>query len=189
MTGDSFGFEKKSIKVKKEALFLFFRQAKFGMQGRIKMCEGPKHEIDACCRVQYCFGRWYILIPYKVQKEEESAEEGRVGALDLGVRTFQAFYSEKECGEIAPGMEKLARAMKKNKIDGTQGRMAALKKEATQEEKRGNLKKSKILRQKVKRVTKAWYRAVPCECGTKPWTSRRIARVRRPALAVRPTGG
>jgi hypothetical protein len=32
MTSASFGFEKKSIKMKKKALFLFSRQAKFGMQ-------------------------------------------------------------------------------------------------------------------------------------------------------------
>jgi hypothetical protein len=157
MTSDSFGFEKKSIKVEDKALFLFSRQAKFGMQEGIKMCEEPKHEIDACCRVQYCFGRWYILIPYKVEKGEKKAEEGLVGALDPGVRTFQAFYSEKEGEEIAPGIEKVARAMKK-KIDGIRGRVAALEEEATQEEKGGNRKKSKSFRQKVKRVTKAWYR-------------------------------
>jgi hypothetical protein len=73
MTSDSFGFEKKSIKVKDKALFLFARQAKFGMQEGIKMYEKPKHEIDACCRVQYFFGRWLILIPYKMEKEEEKA--------------------------------------------------------------------------------------------------------------------
>ena len=36
------------------------------------------------------------MIPYKVEKEEEKAEEERVGAFDPGVRTFLAFYSEKE---------------------------------------------------------------------------------------------
>ena len=52
-----------------------------------------------------------------MEKEEKKAEEGRVGALDAGERTFQAFISEKEYEEIAPDMEKVACAMKK-KIDG-----------------------------------------------------------------------
>ena len=80
-----------------------------------------------------------------MEKEEKKAEEGRVGTLDPGVRTFQSFYSEKEGGVIAPGMEKVALAMRK-KIDDIRGRISALDKEATQEEKGGNRKKSKSLR-------------------------------------------
>ena len=56
-------------------------------------------------------------------------------------------------------MERVARAMKK-KFDGIRGRIVALKVEATHEEKGGNRKiKAKSLRQKIKRVTMAWYRA------------------------------
>ena len=109
------------------------------------MSELPGQPIDACCRIQYIFGRWYILLPYQVEKEGACLVDGRVGALDPGVRTFQAFYSEDECGEIAPDMDKVALAMK-NKISGIRERIAFLKNKGGE-------------RLRINRLTKAWYRA------------------------------
>jgi len=145
LTSDSFGFEQESIYIKNGELFLFSRVKKFGMQEGIQMSELPGQPIDACCRIQYIFGRWYILLPYQVEKEGACLVDGRVGALDPGVRTFQAFYSEDECGEIAPDMDKVALAMK-NKISGIRERIAFLKNKGGE-------------RLRINRLTKAWYRA------------------------------
>jgi len=145
LTSDSFGFEQESINIKNGELFLFARVKKFGMQDGIKMSEVPGQPIDACSRIQYLFGRWYLLLPYQVEIEDTCLVNGRVGALDPGVRTFQAFYSEDECGEIAPDTEKKALAMK-NKIEGIRELIDILK------DKGG-------FRLKINRLTKAWYRA------------------------------
>ena len=145
LTSDSFGFEQESINIKNGELFLFARVKKFGMQEGIKMSELPGQQIDACCRIQYLFGRWYLLLPYQVEKEDMCLVNGRVGALDPGVRTFQAFYSEDECGEIAPDMDNVALAMK-NKISGIRELIDILKNKGG-------------YRLKINRLTKAWYRA------------------------------
>jgi putative transposase len=146
LTSDSFGFEgTKSMDIKNGELFLFSGGKNFGMEGGIKMSELPGQPIDACCRIQYSFGRWYLLLPYKAEKEDPCLADGRVGALDPGVRTFQAFYSEDECGEIAPDTEKMALAMA-NKISGIRDQIA-------------NLKQNGGDRLRINRLTKAWYRA------------------------------
>jgi len=146
LTRDSFGFEgEKSMDIKDGELFLFATRKKFGMQEGIKMSEQPGQPIDACCRIQYVFGRWYLLLPYKAEKEDACLGDGRIGALDPGVRTFQAFYSEDECGEIAPDTEKVALAMTK-KISGIRELIDILKKIGGH-------------RLKINRLTKAWYRA------------------------------
>jgi len=145
LTSDSFGFEPYSIRITNGELFLFSKVKKFGMREGIKMSELPGQPIDSCCRIQYAFGRWYLLLPYKVEKEEARLVDGRIGALDPGVRTFQAFYSEDECGEIAPDTEKVALAMAQ-KISGIRELINILK------EMGGH-------RLKINRLTKAWYRA------------------------------
>jgi putative transposase len=146
LTSDSFGFEgTKSMDIKNGEVFLFSGGKSFGMEGGIKMSELPIQPIDACCRIQYCFGRWYLLLPYQAEKEDPRLVDGRVGALDPGVRTFQAFYSEDECGEIAPDMDKVALAMRK-KISGIRELIDILKNKGG-------------YRLKINRLTKAWYRA------------------------------
>ena len=53
--------------IKNGELFLFATRKKFGMQEGIKMSELPAQPIDACCRIQYVFGRWYLLLPCQVE--------------------------------------------------------------------------------------------------------------------------
>jgi transposase len=146
LTSDSFGFEgEKSMTIKKKELFLFSKVKKFGMQDGIKMSEEPKYPIDKCCRIQYIFGRWYILLPYSTQSDEKCRTDGRVGALDPGVRTFQAYYTEDECGEIGYNVSTTADKINK-KINGIKERLTDLKKKG------GDQKR-------INRLTRAWYRA------------------------------
>ena len=146
LTSDSFGFEQESVRIKDGELFLFSKVHKFGMEEGIKMREQPGQPIDKCCRVQYHFGRWYILLPYKTQQEDVfQGGDGRIGALDPGVRTFQAFYSEDECGEIAPDIRKMADAAQR-KIKGIRKRILYLKHNGGDQT-------------RINRLTRAWYRA------------------------------
>lgn len=143
LTSDSFGFEKKSVKVKNKQLFLFSSQTKFNMREGIRMGEDPRQPIDTCCRVQYYYGRWYFLLPYK----EDSPPEPRIdefASLDPGVRTFQTYYSESEAGEIGVDMEPCLDAINR-KISGIQAR----------------LQEAKALGDKVKamKLRRAWHRA------------------------------
>lgn len=146
LTSDSFGFEgEKSMTIKEKELFLFSTVKKFGMQDGIKMSEEPKYPIDKCCRIQYIFGRWYILLPYATQSEQKCRADGRVGALDPGIRTFQAYYTENECGEIAYDVYGMADKINE-KIEGITKKIKVLKKEGAN-------------RKRINRLTRAWYRA------------------------------
>jgi len=112
-TSDSFGFEAKSVQVQNHQLFLFSRLKKFGMQKGIHMAEDPQHSIAKCCRLQYHFGRWYFLLVYESEPPAACISEGRVVALDPGVRTFQSYYSEDEAGEIGTDSKPATRIQQK----------------------------------------------------------------------------
>jgi len=143
LTEDSFGFESNNAKVKDQRLHLFSRLKKNGMPGGIRMSENLKCPIEMCPRVQYTFGRWYLLCPYKTPQVQETPSEKLV-FLDPGVRTFQTYYSENEAGQIGFDMEgKLDRV--KAKIKGIKARL--------------QWAKENKLPKKEKRLRRAWYRA------------------------------
>ena len=47
-------------------------------------------------------GRWFLIIPTQ-QKRHAAEKQGRVVALDPGIRSFQTFYSEAWCGKLGMG--------------------------------------------------------------------------------------
>jgi putative transposase len=47
-------------------------------------------------------GRWYVSVPYAAQRAP-SETQGRVVALDPGIRSFQSFFAEDGCGKIGRG--------------------------------------------------------------------------------------
>ena len=145
VTHDSFGFEEKSINVVEKQLFLFSRQHKFGMREPIRMSESLTFPVQGCCRVQYVYGRWYLLSPYSTVVERHQTTQDIV-ALDPGVRTFISYYGEQSSGEIGVqhALDSLSKSLRKTKE----------LKDAIQ-----RLTEARSSKVKIKRVKKAWYRS------------------------------
>ena len=141
---DSFGMEGCSVRVQDDQLFLFSTVSKFNMKDGIKMSERAKHPTDVCCRIQFYYGRWYFLLPYSEPLEAEVPTK-RLVALDLGVRTFAAYYTDDEAGEIGYNMNK--------KIDSIHKKIASIRRRISDLKRIGGNSKQ------VNRLTKAWYRA------------------------------
>lgn len=68
--------------------------------GKVKFTERIEAEHD--CRLLYQQGRWFVCVPTKTERHE-AENQGRMIALDPGVRTFQTAYSADFCGKIGEG--------------------------------------------------------------------------------------
>jgi len=142
LTSDSFGFESSNIRTEGNSVFLFSRCNKYEMREAIKMSEPLRQPSKMCCRVQYCYGRWYLLVPFKDQVDQEH-RTNRFVSLDPGVRTFQTYYSEDEAGEIGFDVAK--------RIDKINNKIKSIRKRLEDAKSSGS--------RKVKRLRRAWYRA------------------------------
>jgi putative transposase len=58
----------------------------------------PKVPLDG--RLIYQYNEWFLCVPQKIETCQCALNQGRVVALDPGVRTFQTFYSEFVAGQI-----------------------------------------------------------------------------------------
>jgi putative transposase len=65
-----------------------------------KVEEVPKEHRDL--RLVCERGRWFLIVPVQ-QKRCVAENQGRVVALDPGIRSFQTFYSESGCGKLGAG--------------------------------------------------------------------------------------
>ncbi|CAN0282460.1 unnamed protein product, partial [Pylaiella littoralis] len=88
LTSDSIELEKKSISFENNVVS-FFGTSKYSL------------EPSQSCRIAYCFGRWYIIVPEKVTVNKvdiDESTESRVIGIDPGLRT--AFTCSSSSGEI-----------------------------------------------------------------------------------------
>ena len=53
-------------------------------------------------RLTFEYGRWYLCVPETVTVHP-AENQGRIVAIDPGIRAFATFYSPDECGQIASG--------------------------------------------------------------------------------------
>ena len=53
-------------------------------------------------RLTFEYGRWYLCVPV-VSTMCDAENQGRIVALDPGIRSFQTFFSETSCGQIGKG--------------------------------------------------------------------------------------
>ncbi|MEO1187256.1 MAG: helix-turn-helix domain-containing protein, partial [Cyanobacteria bacterium J06636_27] len=69
--------------------------------GKLKFAESlPKAFGD--CRLVMAYGNYYLSMPIE-ERQHKTDNQGRVVALDPGIRTFQTFFSETSFGEIGNG--------------------------------------------------------------------------------------
>jgi transposase len=113
------------------------------MQQPIRMSEEVRGgEVGMCSRVQYVYGRWYLLVPYKAEAIQMQEVPSRIGAYDAGVRTFLTTYSEEDAEEIGLETYSVIDRVHK-KIDGIKKR----------------LEKEEMSPKRRSKLRKAWYRA------------------------------
>lgn len=103
MTSDSIELEKKSI-VFEDNVVSFFGTSKYSLRVRMSelFSEQPgRHKPFHSCRIAFCFGRWYIIVPEKMQVDKTTivtSAEPRVVGVDPGLRT--AFTCSSSSGDV-----------------------------------------------------------------------------------------
>lgn len=65
-----------------------------------KSTTGKENLADS--RMIFEYGRWFLCIP-TAKMMEMADNQGRIVALDPGIRTFQTFFTETSCGQIGNG--------------------------------------------------------------------------------------
>jgi len=67
-----------------------------------KMYFSESIEVEHDCRLTFKQGRWFFSVPIK-STQHNSENQGRMVALDPGVRTFQTFFSPISYGKVGHG--------------------------------------------------------------------------------------
>ena len=123
LTSDSFELEGKSIRMNKKNLTLFESESKYKMDLKVsEKLSDSKVKPGHSCKIGYCFGRWYFIIPEYVESEDQDTEvkESRIVGIDPGIRkVFTCVSNSGRIDEIGiltkDTMEKLK--SKKNGIE------------------------------------------------------------------------
>ena len=101
LTSDSFELEGKSIRMNKKNLTLFETESNYKMDLKVsEKLSDSKVKPGHSCKIGYCFGRWYFIIPEYVESEDQDMEvkEPRIVGIDPGIR--KVFTSVSNSGRI-----------------------------------------------------------------------------------------
>lgn len=104
LTSDSIELERKSISFEGNTVSFFKSTEKHRLQVDTSEAfsdEPGVHKPAQSCRIAYCFGRWYIIVPEQVQITEEgtdTSKEPRIIGIDPGLRT--AFTCSSNSGDV-----------------------------------------------------------------------------------------
>ena len=104
LTSDSIELQKRSIVFEDDTVCFFGTDASYAL--RVRMSEhfteaSGRHKPLQDCKIAYCFGRWYIIIPEQVPVDKantDTSTEPRVIGIDPGLRT--AFTCSSSSGEV-----------------------------------------------------------------------------------------
>ena len=146
LTSDAFDLETKSFWMFKNSLIVFGSNSKYRLNLKVsESLSDCRVQPDHMCKIAYCFGRWYFIIPEVVGPQEEEAppsgEEPRIVGIDPGLR--KAFTCVSNSGRIDEiGIQTKATMDKLNRKSSA---ILQAIKEATVQQKKRNL-------------TRAWYR-------------------------------
>ena len=85
----------------KKNLTLFESESKYKMNLKVsEKLSDSKVKPNHSCKISYCFGRWYFIIPEYVESEDQDMEvkEPRIVGIDPGIR--KVFTSVSNSGRI-----------------------------------------------------------------------------------------
>ena len=99
LTSDTFGLESKSIWMNDKALTLFGGDSSYELKMQVsESLSESKIKPDHMCKIGYCFGRWYFIIPEIIESDKTKITEPRIVGIDPGLR--KAFTCVSDSGRI-----------------------------------------------------------------------------------------
>ncbi len=145
LTSDSFELEAKSIRMDQKNLTLFGSDPKYSLDLSVsEVLSGTKSQPNHSCKICYCFGRWYFVIPEALKPDKEPMDtdsEPRVVGIDPGLRkAFTCVSNQGRIDEIGIQTRTIVEEINKK----SRGILKAIK------ESQSNSKRN--------RLTRAWYR-------------------------------
>ena len=147
LTPDSIEVEKKSISFESNMVSFFGTSKKHSLEVQMSEVfseESGRHKPSQSCRIAYCFGRWYIIIPEQVQVDKatiDTSTEPRVIGIDPGLKT--AFTCSSSSGEVLEvGIET------RNRFEREQSKKNSITKKM----------KDAACSKRKRKLRKAWYR-------------------------------
>jgi putative transposase len=146
---DSIAIVKNKTIIKENSCYLSIFPTILKAMGPIKMNE--KVFSTSGIRIAKCHGFYYVCVNQFMKKEEDDPETCDIVAIDPGVRTFGAFYSEKMSGQVGIHTQERFKKIFKNS-DNLRSKVELLKNKLKKLKK--GMPKRKMLMKRLKHLSK-----------------------------------